>query len=66
MLVDFAITFCCSELQRAMIMRDWWFSIDPVTTKVTLRPSEDETQWRHTCPFCLRNMEDVMDVDIKK
>lgn len=63
MKVDFAITFCCEELQIAMVKREWWFSIATTTGKVVLLDEHDKL-WRHTCPFCCRQMEDMVDVDI--
>lgn len=64
MKVDLAITFCCKELQIEMVKREWWLSIDTENDKIKLVPSEDESLWRETCPFCNRTMEDVVDVDI--
>lgn len=64
MKVDFAITYCCQELQLAMIKREWWFQIDTNVGKCSLTDENDEL-FRLSCPYCNRSMEDVMDISIE-
>lgn len=66
MKVDFAITYCCQELQLAMINREWWFEIDTDIAKVFLTDENDDPKlFRQTCPYCSRGMDDVVDVAIE-
>jgi hypothetical protein len=61
--IEFAITYCCENLQLAMIKREWWFQLDINTGKCILVDENDMT--RLTCPYCYRSMEDVVDVIIE-
>jgi hypothetical protein len=62
-LIQFAITYCCQELHLAMIKREYWFEMD-TNTKTTILVDNDN-KWSGTCPFCHRNIEDVVDIEVK-
>jgi hypothetical protein len=64
--VTFAITYCCQELQIAMIKREYWFEFDTNASNCVLIDENNDIVIGDKCPFCHRSMEDVVDLIIEK
>lgn len=56
-LVELQITYCCQDLQIAMVKREWKFQVDTRNKDVVLVDTVDN-EWQSTCPFCHREVAD--------
>ena len=63
-LTELSITFCCQNLQMALIRNEYCFQIDSETETTIL--VDNEERWSGTCPFCHRKIEDVVEVKVKE
>jgi len=62
--IEFGITFCCSDLQIAMVKREFWFGIDTNSMIVFIIDdrNEENPSRRVRCPYCGRHATDVVEM----